>query len=110
MVHVGDEGVAHLDTHLVRVVAPRLTQAQPGDQVQGDLPLGPGELDRLDRLVEAAGAAGAAGAKLTGGGGGGCVLVACRADELDGLVARLAEQGLSPLVGFPLEPSAGGVM
>jgi mevalonate kinase len=43
-------------------------------QVSGDCPVSP---SRLDELIEAALKAGALGAKLSGSGGGGCMIALC---------------------------------
>jgi len=48
---------------------------------------------RLDRLVELALAAGAWGAKLTGSGGGGCVLAVCDAGKMDQVAEAWREAG-----------------
>ena len=50
----------------------------------------------LDRLVEAARKAGALGAKLTGAGGGGCMIALCRGDGMSRVARALRRRGGSP--------------
>ena len=51
----------------------------------------------LDRLVEAAKRAGAPGAKMTGAGGGGCMIVLCQSNEARHSIARkLRRTGATP--------------
>ncbi|MHA1680900.1 MAG: mevalonate kinase [Promethearchaeota archaeon] len=50
-------------------------------------------IPELDSLVSFAIDNGATGAKLTGAGGGGCAVIACKKDDLEGLMAKLKEHG-----------------
>ena len=51
----------------------------------------------LDRLVNAALEAGALGAKLTGAGGGGCIIALTTSDRLDAVASAIEASGGSPL-------------
>lgn len=52
----------------------------------------------LEGLVYAARRAGALGAKLTGAGGGGCVIASSESDKLDGVVAAIERVGVRAFV------------
>ena len=60
----------------------------------------------IERTVEAARAAGAAGAKLTGKGGGGTVIAACRAQEAESLAERLRAEGFTVVAAGGIAPAA----
>jgi galactokinase len=66
----------------------------------------------LDRLVDAAMASGALGARLTGAGFGGCAVVLCRRNDLEGVRTGLVDRfyhGDPAALVFPAEPGAGAV-
>ncbi|MBS7628144.1 mevalonate kinase [Candidatus Bathyarchaeota archaeon] len=57
----------------------------------------------LERLVYAARAAGAFGAKLTGGGGGGCMIALAEAGRLDQVVQAIRKAGGEAFIAAPSE-------
>lgn len=56
--------------------------------------------ESLDRLVHAARKAGALGAKLTGAGGGGCMIALAPPDGLERVVSAIEEEGGTTFVGW----------
>lgn len=63
--------------------------------------------ETLDRLVYAAKKAGALGAKLTGAGGGGCMIALCRPGTAEAVARAIREAGGWPMVA---KPSPQGVV
>ncbi len=54
--------------------------------------------DALDRLVHAARRGGALGAKLTGAGGGGCIVALSRLDDREAVAKQISEAGGTPII------------
>jgi len=59
--------------------------------------------EALDRLVYAARASGALGAKLTGAGGGGCMIALTTLDDRDRVAAALQQAGGTPIIAQKAE-------